>query len=135
MDLTEKQKECLRIAEQELSSDLMKKIEGIDFKAYDSCGFEFRRASSIASVLLAVRAMAGDDTDRDDVMHEIDGELSGAEAYMEKYRETGEGMYREMAGDELRHAGYLIAMARKHGAPAAALDVLDARRMDIQEGA
>ena len=42
---------------------------------------------------------------------DVEEELEGAETYMEKWLTTGDVAFRDMAKDELRHAGILI---KKH---------------------
>ena len=46
---------------------------------------------------------------------DVEEELDGARKYWEQYQETGDSQYRDMAHDELRHAGILI---KKHLAKA-----------------
>ena len=43
--------------------------------------------------------------------NDIEEELSGAEKYYKEYLASGDVSYREMANDELKHAGILI---KKH---------------------
>ena len=129
-------KKILSSALEELEADFIAAVRKIDFKKYDSSSFDFRRAKCIGDMWLVIRTVLHGGTDRDEhegVTGEIDGEIAGAERYMALYRETGEAPYREMAGDELRHAGYLIAMARRHGGDTDALDRLDARRISMAQ--
>ena len=42
---------------------------------------------------------------------DIDEEINGAKKYLQKYSETGDSNYKEMSGDELKHATILIKKA------------------------
>lgn len=87
----------------ELKKDFNEVLKCIDFKRYDPHSQIFLRALRIGQMYTTLKA-AG----------EIDGikeELDGARNYMVAYAGTNDADYKEMAKDELRHAGILI---KKH---------------------
>ncbi len=85
-----------------LESDFKASLSGIDFsKAYDPFGKAFEKACMIGQMWMAARQI------EDDVSEELDG----ARTYWSAYVETSDAAYKEMAADELRHAGILI---KKH---------------------
>jgi polyphosphate kinase len=61
------------------------------------------KASFIGQMWYLMKALHDDD--------DVEEELEGAETYMEKWHTTGDTVFRDMAKDELRHAGILI---KKH---------------------
>ena len=84
----------------ELKKDFNEVLKCIDFKRYDPQSQIFLRALRIGQMYTTLKA-AG----------EIDGikeELDGARDYFNKYVESEDTTFKEMAGDELRHAGILI---------------------------
>lgn len=84
-----------------LKKDFEEALGRIDFeKPYDPFGKAFMKAFFIGGTLLASSLI----DDSDDAQEELDG----AEKYMSRYLESGDAQYKEMACDELRHAGILI---------------------------
>lgn len=89
---------CVEVLKQDFKDALSK----IDFsKEYDPYSKTFMKALFIGQLLMAC----------EDLEDDVEEELDGAENYWEKFQETGDMQYREMAHDELRHAGILI---KKH---------------------
>ncbi len=89
-----------------LKEDFKKALSHIDFEnAYDPYSKTFMKALFIGQLLMACEELEDD----------VEEELDGARTYWEKYQETGDVQFREMAHDELRHAGILI---KKHLAKA-----------------
>lgn len=87
-----------------LKKDFAEALEKIDFgKPYDPLGKAFTRAAVIGQTWLCVKCLESDDDVRE--------ELDGAENYWKLHMETGDAQYKEMAQDELKHAGILI---KKH---------------------
>lgn len=86
----------------ELENDFKKAVKHIDFKQYDPYSREVMKALFIGQLYLAMKAIYNDD------IHE---ELDGARKYWESYLKTNDSAYKDMAQDELRHAGILI---KKH---------------------
>ena len=93
---------CVEVLKQDFKDALSK----IDFsKEYDPYSRPFMKALFIGQLLMACEELEDD----------VEEELDGARTYWEKFQETGDVQYREMAHDELRHAGILI---KKHLAKA-----------------
>ena len=89
----------MRKLKNELEEDFRHLVDGLDLShGYEPLSREFMRAAFVGLMLSALK-MFGD---------EVDEELEGAEKYIEMYRKTGDSSYKEMASDELKHAGILI---------------------------
>lgn len=88
---------------EELEKDFKEMLACIDFKNYDPHSKLFMRALFIGQMYQAVKTLENSD--------EIEEELTGAEKYFDRYTATGDSTFKEMASDELRHAGILI---KKH---------------------
>lgn len=88
---------------EELEKDFKEMLGCINFKNYDPHSKLFMRALLIGQMYQAVKTLENSD--------EIEEELAGAEKYFSRYIETGDSTFKEMASDELRHAGILI---KKH---------------------
>jgi len=86
---------------EELKKDFKEALSHIDFDKYDPYSKPFMKALFIGQLLTAVKEMEDD----------VDEELDGARNYWNKYLETNDVQYKEMAHDELKHAGILI---KKH---------------------
>lgn len=91
----------------ELEKDFDEALSCIDFRKYDPYSRPFMKALFIGQMYMAAKCMDGEEDD-------VEEELDGARKYMETYLETGEMPYRDMAKDELRHAGILIKEHYKH---------------------
>lgn len=116
--LTDEERQKLQKARDELKKDFVGALEHIDFDAYDSSSFEFRAAERKACMWACIDRMLCEEEGAapDGNAGDIDEELKGAEKYADLYRLTGRSIYREMAGDELKHAGYLIDEYKQTGA-------------------
>ena len=85
-----------------LEKDFKEALKQIDFgKPYNPYSREFMKPLFIGQLMLAAKSI------EDDVQEELDG----ATKYWKMFQETGDVQYREMAHDELKHAGILI---KKH---------------------
>lgn len=93
----------MKVVMKELKKDFKDIVSEIDFKNYDPFAKKFMKAGFIGQMWMILKAMKDDD--------EVEEELEGAETYMEKWHTTGDTAFRDMAKDELRHAGILI---KKH---------------------
>ena len=93
----------MKMALKELKKDFKDCLSEIDFKKYDPWSKKFMKASFIGQMWYLMKALHDDD--------DVEEELEGAETYMEKWHTTGDTAFRDMAKDELRHAGILI---KKH---------------------
>lgn len=84
----------------ELKSDFEEVLKCIDFKCYDPHSRIFARALKIGLMYSVIKTVSNSD--------DISEELNGARNYMLSYLETNDNVYKDMASDELRHAGILI---------------------------
>ena len=85
-----------------LESDFKEALSQINFnEPYDPYSKEFMKPLFIGQLLMAVKSVEDD----------VDEELDGAKKYWKIFQETNDAQYREMAQDELKHAGILI---KKH---------------------
>ena len=85
---------------EELEKDFKTLVDRINFERYDPLDPNFMKAAVIALMWFAGRKILGED--------DISDELEDAEKYMMMYMETSDAQYKDMAGDEARHAGILI---------------------------
>jgi hypothetical protein len=93
----------MKMAMKELKKDFKEALSEISFREYDPWSKKFMKASFIGQMWYLMKALRDDD--------DVEEELEGAETYMEKWHTTGDTAFRDMAKDELRHAGILI---KKH---------------------
>lgn len=93
----------MKWAMKELKKDFKECLSEIDFKKYDPFSKIFMKAGFIGQMWMLIKMLHDDD--------DVAEELEGAETYIEKYQSTGDAAFRDMAKDELRHAGILI---KKH---------------------
>lgn len=85
-----------------LKEDFKEALSHIDFdKEYDPYSKTFMKALFIGQLLMACEELEDD----------VEEELDGARKYWDLFQQTGDIQYREMAHDELKHAGILI---KKH---------------------
>ena len=111
--------EGLGNARNEVLADLHAALEKIDFTAYNPNSADFNNALNIGLMWLVLCKVGGMGEAESSDTHggngergdDISEELSGAKRYLQKYIESGDGSFREMATDELRHAGILIKKA------------------------
>ena len=87
----------------ELRHDFKETLSCIDFSGYNPSDHRFLRALSVGLMYMAAKEICGED--------DVTEELDGAEKYFMLYEQTGDPSYKEMASDELKHAGILI---KKH---------------------
>ena len=93
----------MKDAVKELRKDFKDILSNIDFNEYDPYSKKFMTAGFIGQMWFLVKSLIEDD--------DVEEELDGARTYLEKYLETNDVQYRDMAKDELRHASILI---KKH---------------------
>ena len=93
----------MKDAVKELRKDFKDALSKVDFKEYDPYSKKFMTASFIGQMWFLIKTLMNDD--------DVEEEIEGARTYFEKYLETSDTQYRDMAKDELRHAGILI---KKH---------------------
>lgn len=87
----------------ELRKDFKECISNIDFMNYDPFSKSFMKAGFIGQMWMLLKMLVEDD--------DVEEELDGARKYYESFLSSGDVTYKEMAKDELRHAGILI---KKH---------------------
>lgn len=93
----------MKWAMKELKKDFKDTIHEIDFSEYDPFSKKFMKAGFIGQMWMLIKMLHEDD--------DVEEEIEGAESYIKKYHATGDVAFRDMAKDELRHAGILI---KKH---------------------
>lgn len=82
-----------------LEKDFEEALSKIDFsKAYDPYSKDFMKPLFIGMLLTAIKQSDDD----------VKDELNGAKTYWNKYLETNDSQFKDMAHDELKHAGILI---------------------------
>lgn len=107
-----------------LEHDFREILGKIDFsKPYDPFGKTFMKALSVGLMWKCVKCLEDD----------VEEELSGAETYWRLYGDTGDTQYREMASDELRHAGILIKKHLAKGGDKAKMDAYEKRRQEMMK--
>lgn len=87
----------------ELKSDFNEVLKCIDFSEYDPYSKMFMRALFIGQMYMCIKSMVDDD--------DVDEEIEGAKKYYDIFENTSDTAFKDMASDELRHAGILI---KKH---------------------
>jgi len=92
----------MKEALKELEKDFKDSVKNIDFTRYDPYSREIMKPLFIGQLYLAMKEIYEDD---------VAEELDGAKKYWGAYLETKDASYKDMAQDELRHAGILI---KKH---------------------
>ena len=93
----------MKDAVKELRKDFKDVLSKINFSEYDPYSKKFMTAIFVGQMWFLVKSLMEDD--------DVEEEIEGARTYFEKYLETNDTQYRDMAKDELRHAGILI---KKH---------------------
>ena len=100
----------------EVLNDFKTALKSIDFSSYNPNSSEFLTALNLGLMWNILCEMSGDAespalaSDHKSV-DEIDEELSGARKYLQKFSETQDAVFKEMANDELKHASILIKKA------------------------
>ena len=83
-----------------LKEDFKEALSHIDFdKGYDPYSRTFMKALFIGQLLMACEELEDD----------VEEELDGAKTYWEKFQETGDSQFRDMAHDELRKTSAVSA--------------------------
>ena len=97
----------------ELSQDFAESLKKIDFQSYNPNSAEFLTALRLGQMLVILK---GEETHesvpiKTAPVDDISEELDGARKYLQKYSDTKDPAFKEMAGDELKHANMLIKKA------------------------
>ena len=90
----------------ELLDDFWIALDKIDFSCYrpDSPVFMYPVTIGMLYTIL----------DKVDPQNDVSEEIEGAEKYMEMYEETKEPAYHTMAGDEVKHAKFLLGKMKQN---------------------
>ena len=109
-----------------LKEDFKDALSKIDFeKEYDPYDRAFMKALFLGQMWLAAKWLESDD--------DVDDELDGARKYWRMFLQTNDQSYKEMAMDELRHAGILIKKRLANATDAKKKSWLDALEKERQE--
>lgn len=98
---------------EEVKSDFDSALEKINFSAYNPNSAEFTNALRIGLMWHLLCELDGGeaDTESQKADDEIADEIMGAKKYLQRYIDSGDMNFREMASDELRHAEILLKKA------------------------
>lgn len=106
----------------ELKKDFDEAIEEIDFRHYDPYSKAFMKALFIGEMYMIMKCIDDD----------VEDELDGAREYMIRYMVSKDPQFKDMAKDELKHAGILIKK-EKPSADSDELKRLEKYEEDIAE--
>lgn len=101
----------------EVFADFLTLLANIDFKAYNPNSQEFTSALNAGLMWHLLSEMKETDVPETKMPamaeseDEISDELHGAKKYYQKFLDGGDTAFKEMAEDELKHAGILIKKA------------------------
>ena len=99
----------------EVLTDFKTAIERIDFSAYNPDSAEFDRALRIGLMWHLLCEIGECDSEtavkETESVDEIQNEIFGAKKYLQKYLDTMDVSFREMAKDELQHGSILLKKA------------------------
>ena len=93
----------------ELKKDFQESLENIDFNSYNPNSQEFKNALNIGLMLHIIP----DEVEKHNEIEkdEISEELADAKKYLQKYIDSNDSIFQQMANDELKHAEILIKKA------------------------
>ena len=93
----------------ELKKDFQELLENIDFNSYNPNSQEFKNALNIGLMLHIIpdEVEKYNEIEKD----EISEELTSAKKYLQKYLDSNDSIFQQMANDELKHAEILIKKA------------------------
>lgn len=106
--------------EKEVLQDFKTALSKIDFNGYNPNSAEFLSALFTGEMWRLIRKLNQMDSSHEDyeietseekASDEISEELSGAKKYLQKYLDSNDELFQQMASDELKHAGILIKKA------------------------
>lgn len=101
----------------EVYSDFKNSLSNIDFNSYNPNSPEFLSALNVGLMWHLLQEIGGENIENKIVPEmetekdEISDELHGAKKYFQKFMDSGDSVYKEMAKDELKHAEILIKKA------------------------
>ena len=93
----------------ELKKGFQESLENIDFNSYNPNSQEFKNALNIGLMLHIIP----DEVEKHNEIEkdEISEELADAKKYLQKYIDSNDSIFQQMANDELKHAEILIKKA------------------------
>ena len=96
----------------ELKKDFQELLENIDFNSYNPNSQEFKNALNIGLMLHIIPDEVEKHNEIENIeKDEISEELAGAKKYLQKYLDSNDIIFQQMANDELKHAEILIKKA------------------------
>ena len=96
----------------ELKKDFQELLENIDFNSYNPNSQEFKNALNIGLMLHIIPDEVEKYNEIENIeKDEISEELAGAKKYLQKYIDSNDSIFQQMANDELKHAEILIKKA------------------------
>ena len=96
----------------ELKKDFQELLENIDFSSYNPNSQEFKNALNIGLMLHIIPDEVEKHNEIENIeKDEISEELAGAKKYLQKYLDSNDSIFQQMANDELKHAEILIKKA------------------------
>lgn len=101
----------------EVFSDFTNSIKNIDFSSYNPNSPEFQSALNVGLMWYLLCEIGEEKIENKIVPEkeiekdEISDELYGAKKYFQKFMDSGDSVFKEMAKDELKHAEILIKKA------------------------
>lgn len=96
----------------ELKKDFQELLENIDFNSYNPNSQEFQNALNIGLMLHIIPDEFEKHNEIENIeKDEISEELAGAKKYLQKYLDSNDSIFQQMANDELKHAEILIKKA------------------------
>ena len=96
----------------ELKKDFQELLENIDFNSYNPNSQEFKNALNIGLMLHIIPDEVEKHNEIENIeKDEISEELADAKKYLQKYIDSNDSIFQQMANDELKHAEILIKKA------------------------
>ena len=96
----------------ELKKDFQELLGNIDFNSYNPNSQEFKNALNIGLMLHIIPDEVEKHNEIENIeKDEISEELAGAKKYLQKYIDSNDSIFQQMANDELKHAEILIKKA------------------------
>ena len=96
----------------ELKKDFQELLENIDFNSYNPNSQEFKNALNIGLMLHIIPDEVEKYNEIENIeKDEISEELADAKKYLQKYLDSNDSIFQQMANDELKHAEILIKKA------------------------
>lgn len=97
----------------ELKKDFQELLGNIDFNSYNPNSQEFKNALNIGLMLHIIpdEIEKHNEIENIEKHNEISEELADAKKYLQKYLDSNDSIFQQMANDELKHAEILIKKA------------------------